>query len=150
MPSAGSLPCRSSELLDYIIGFGLGLLAITLFHRPYARRAYHLAYFLTYVLWQIVLSNLSIAKLVLQPKPTLDPGIIAIPLRVTTGLEITILASVITLTPGTISVDLGTNEEGERVLYVHNLTVGDPAAFRRSVQQGFERLLLQVTQGATS
>ncbi|MCB0061801.1 MAG: Na+/H+ antiporter subunit E [Caldilineaceae bacterium] len=133
--------------LDYLIGFLLGFIAIVAFHRPYGRRAYYLLYFALYVLWEIVLSNLSIAKLVLQPKPHLDPGIIGIPLTVTSGLEITILASVITLTPGTISVDLGHNADGQRVLYVHNLTVGDPEAFRRSVKDGFERLLLRATQG---
>jgi multicomponent Na+:H+ antiporter subunit E len=137
-------------LLDYLIGFAVGFAGIMLFHRPYGWRASRLLYFIGYVLWEILLSNLSIAKLVLQPKPQLDPGIIAIPLTVSTGLEITILASVVTLTPGTISVDLGENRAGQRVLYVHGLQVGDPDTFRRTVQQGFERLLLQVTRGTTA
>lgn len=132
---------------DYLIGFVVGFIAILTFHRPYGKRAYYLTYFVIYVLWAMVLSNLSIAKLVLQPKPHLDPGIIGVPLTVTSGLEITILASVITLTPGTISVDLGRNADGQQVLYVHNLTVVDPDAFRHSVKDGFERLLLRVTQG---
>ncbi len=136
--------------LDYLIGFVIGFVTITLFHRPYMWRAYRFLYFIGYVLWAIVLSNLSIAKLVLQPKPKLDPGIIAVPLTVSTGLEIMILASVITLTPGTISVDLGKNEAGQQVLYVHNLRVGDPDTFRRSVHDGFERLLLQVTRGTVA
>lgn len=135
--------------LDYVIGFFIGMALIAAFHRPYAWRAYRMAYFVGYVVWQIILSNFSIAKLVLQPNPKLDPGIIAIPLTVSTGLEIMILASVITLTPGTLSVDLGQNASGRQVLYVHNLRVGDPEAFRRSIQDGFERLLLQVTRGAT-
>jgi len=133
--------------IDYIIGFVVGFVAISAIHRPYIYRAYRLLYFIGYVVWQILLSNLSIAKLVLQPKPNLDPGIIAVPLTVSTGLEIMILASVITLTPGTISVDLGKNEAGQQVLYVHNLRVGDPEAFRQSIRDGFERLLLQVTRG---
>jgi len=132
----------------YLIGFVIGFVAITLFHRPYGWRAYRLTTFIIYLLGQIVLSNLHIAKLVLQPKMDLDPGIVAIPLTVSSGLEITILASVITLTPGTLSVDLGQNAAGQRVLYVHNLTTGDPDAFRRSIQQGFERRLLEVTRGA--
>lgn len=134
-------------LVDYVIGFVVGFVAISLWHRPYVWRAYRLLYFIGYVLWEILLSNLSIAKLVLQPKPKLDPGIIAVPLTVSTGLEIMILASVITLTPGTISVDLGKNTTGQQVLFVHNLRVEDPEAFRRSVKDGFERLLLHVTRG---
>lgn len=132
---------------DYLIGFGLGFLVIWLTNRAYGRRAYDLIYFIGYVLWAIVLSNLSLAKLVLQPRLQLDPGIIAVPLTVSTNLEIMILASVITLTPGTISVDLGQNAQRERVLYVHNLTVGDAEAFRQSVKETFERLLLRVTRG---
>ncbi len=135
-------------ILDYLIGFLLGFLAITLFHRRYGRRTYHVLYFVGYVLWQMVLSNLIIAKLVLQPKPKLDPGIIGVPLTVTSALEITILASVITLTPGTISVDLGHNAAGQQVLYIHNLTVGDPDQFRQRIKDGFERLLLQASRGA--
>ena len=134
-------------LADYLIGFGVGFLAIWLANRAYGRRAYDLLYFIGYVLWAIVVSNLSLAKLVLQPRLRLDPGIIAVPLTVSTGLEIMILATVITLTPGTISVDLGQNEQREQVLYVHNLTVDDPEAFRRSVKETFERLLLRVTRG---
>lgn len=134
-------------LADYLIGFGVGFLAIWLANRTYGRRAYDLLYFIGYVLWAIVLSNLSLAKLVLQPRLQLDPGIIAVPLTVSTGLEMMILATVITLTPGTISVDLGRNAQQEQVLYVHNLTVGDPEAFRRSVKETFERLLLRVTRG---
>lgn len=136
--------------IDYLLGFGVGFLAIWLTNRTYGRRAYYLLYFIGYVLWEIVLSNVSLAKLVLQPRPKLNPGIIAIPLTVSSGLEIMILASVITLTPGTISVDLGENDQRQRVLYVHNLTVDDPEAFQRSVKNSFERLLLRVTRGSTS
>ena len=113
----------------------------------YYQRAYDLLNFIGYVLWSIVLSNVSLAKVVLQPRPHLNPGIIAVPLSVATNLEIMILASVITLTPGTISVDLGQTAQRERVLYVHNLTVGDPEAFRQSVKNTFERRLLRVTRG---
>ena len=132
---------------DYLIGFGVGFLAIWLANRAYGRRAYDLLYFIGYVWWAIVVSNLSLAKVVLQPRLRLDPAIIGVPLTVSTDLEIMILASVITLTPGTISVDLGRNAQQERVLYIHNLTVGDPEAFRQSVKNTFERLLLRVTRG---
>lgn len=135
-------------IIDYGIGFGLGFLAIWLYDRLYGRRAYYLIYFIGYVLWAILVSNLSLAQLVLQRRPRLDPGIVAIPLTVSTGLEIMILASVITLTPGTISVDLGENNQHQRVLYVHNLTTGDPNEFRQRVKTTFERLLLRVTRGS--
>jgi multicomponent Na+:H+ antiporter subunit E len=136
--------------VDYLIGFGVGFAAIALYKRPYMRRTYDLLYFLGYVLWQIVLSNLILAKVILQPRPTINPGIVAIPLTASSPLEIMTLASVITLTPGTISVDLGRNERGEQLLYVHILATGDPTSFQTEVKETFERLLLRVTRGTTA
>ncbi len=132
---------------DYGISFALGLIIITIFDRSYIWHVFWSVIFIAYLLWEIILSNLSLAWLVIQPRLKLDPGIIAIPLTVSTGLEITVLASAITLTPGTISVDLGWDSQGRRVLYVHNLTVGDPVAFQNSVKQGFERLILRISRG---
>lgn len=134
-------------LADYLIGFGIGFLAIAFYKRPYIRRTYDLLYFLVYTLWQIVLSNLILAKVILQPRLAINPGIVAVPLTASSGLEIMTLASVISLTPGTISVDLGQNERGERLLYVHILTTSDPTAFQTEVKETFERLLLRVTRG---
>lgn len=136
-------------LADYLIGFGVGFLALALYKRPYIRRTYDLLYFLGYTLWQIVLSNVMLAKVILQPRPAINPGIVAVPLTASSTLEITTLASVISLTPGTISVDLGHNERGERLLYVHILTTGDPTTFPTEVKETFERLLLNVTRGVT-
>lgn len=116
----------------------------------YARRAYDLLYFIGYVLWKIVQSNLILAKVILQPQPPINPGIVAIPLTASSNLELMILASVITLTPGTISVDLGKNPQGQQVLYVHILATGDPTAFQTEVKTTFERLLLRVTRGSTA
>ena len=71
----------------------------------------------------------------------------AIPLAVHSDLEIAILASSITLTPGTLSVDVGHSPTGERVLYVHSLVLGDPEALRRTLQRDFEQRILQITRG---
>ena len=124
---------------------GAGVLAII--DRRYARYLFWSLRFVLYLIWQIIVSNLSLAWLVLQPKPKLDPGIIAIPLTINTGIEILALASAITLTPGTLSIDLGRDAEGQRVLYVHALRVGDPAQFRTSIKQGFEQMILQISRG---
>ena len=116
-------------------------------------RIFSLITFTLYVLWEILVSNIRMAWMMIQPpgrlKAMLDPGIIAIPLSVTTDLEIITLATVITLTPGTLSVDLGQNEKGQQVLYVHNLQVIDPEQFRASLKDGFERRILQISQGNT-
>jgi len=139
-----------NDLFDYVVGIFVGLILLSLFEREYGRRAFRLIYFVFYVAWAILVSNVELAWIILQPgarmNRRLDPGIVAIPLDVSTGLEITILASIITLTPGTLSVDLGDGADGTEVLYVHSLRVRDPAAFRATIKQNFERQILGFTR----
>jgi multicomponent Na+:H+ antiporter subunit E len=132
---------------DHIIAFVAFYIVLGIIDRKYLRAFFWSVVFIAYLLWEIVLSNISIAWLVIQPKPKLDPGIIGVPLHLSTGLEITMLASAITLTPGTLSVDLGKDEEGNDILFVHNLQVSDPKAYRESVHQGFERMIMRITRG---
>ncbi len=75
----------------------------------------------------------------------LCPGVVAIPLDARTDLEITLLANLITLTPGSVSLDLS---EDKRVLYVHAMYIdgGDIEAYRRSIKEGLERRVLELLQ----
>lgn len=139
---------------DYLIGFLVGLVILAVINREYGRRAYHLITFIFYVVWQIIVSNVVLAWTIIQPKEKMDaridPGIVAIPLAVTHNLEIMLLASVITLTPGTISIDLGKNELDQQVLYVHNIRLDDANKFRQEVKTGFEARILRFSRGATT
>lgn len=85
---------------------------------------------------ELALSAIKVAILVVQPKMKLKPGIFAFPLSVTRDFEITLLANLITLTPGTLSVDVSADR---RILYVHALDCSDPTAARRDIANGFER-----------
>ncbi len=71
------------------------------------------------------------------------PGVVAIPLDARTDVEIALLANLITLTPGSVSLDLS---EDRRVLYVHAMYIdgGDVEAYRRSVKDGLERRVLEL------
>lgn len=130
-----------------ITGFVLGFLVISIVEPEYGKRVLGGMAFTVYVLLAILESNLRLAWIVVQPRPPLDPGIVAIPLTVTTDLEITLLASIITLTPGTLSVDLREDSQGRKHLLVHSLQVKDREAFRREIKERFEQRLLAVTRG---
>ena len=65
----------------------------------------------------------------------------AVPLEVTSPAAITLLANLITLTPGTLSLDVAPNG---RVLYVHAMHVQDAGAFRREIKEGFERYIKEI------
>jgi multicomponent Na+:H+ antiporter subunit E len=73
----------------------------------------------------------------------MTPGIVSVPLDVTTDLEITILANVISLTPGTLSLDVS---DDRKVLYVHSMYIKDREDFIRSIKNGFEKKLLNITR----
>jgi multicomponent Na+:H+ antiporter subunit E len=71
------------------------------------------------------------------------PGVIAIPLNARTDVEITLLANLITLTPGTLSLDVSADRS---VLYIHVMYIDndDIDAVRRKIKEGFERRILEV------
>ena len=96
---------------------------------------------------EIIWSTAKLAWLIVQPHPRLDPGIVALPLQARSDFEIIVLATVITLTPGTLSMDLARDEDGQSTLYVHSVVVDNPEAVRRSIQTTLERRLLLVTRG---
>ena len=90
--------------------------------------------------YELVLSGLRVAKLVLTPRMELKPGIFAYPLKVDRNFEITLLANLITLTPGTLSVDVSADR---RTLFVHAIDCSDPDQTRRDIANGFERRILE-------
>lgn len=131
-------------LANLALGFGLGY-AILAFAQPIigpssyfakARRALGLA---AYVAWELVLSSLRVAHDVVTPAHRARPGVVAIPLEVTSDAQITVLASLVSLTPGSLSLDVS---DDRRTLYVHAMFAADPDALRRQVKDGFERRVL--------
>lgn len=85
---------------------------------------------------ELLLSGWRVAKLVTSPRMDLKPGVFAYPLSVDRDFEITLLANMITLTPGTLSVDVS---EDRRTLYVHALDCSDVEASIAEIRNGFER-----------
>ena len=68
------------------------------------------------------------------------PGIIAVPIEARTDLEITTLANLVSLTPGTLSLDVSGDR---RTLYVHAMFVDDPESIHRDIKNGMERRVLE-------
>jgi multicomponent Na+:H+ antiporter subunit E len=89
---------------------------------------------------ELVISSLQVAWDAVTPRHLARPGIIAVPLDARTDLEITVLANLICLTPGTLSLEVS---EDRRVLYVHVMFIDDPAESRRAVKTVMERRVLE-------
>ena len=92
---------------------------------------------------ELILSALRVAWLAVQPRITIRPAIVAYPLTVTTDAQITLLANMITLTPGTLSVDVS---EDRKWLYVHAIDIESKEALIGDIAAGFETKILQVTR----
>ncbi len=94
-------------------------------------------------LYELSLSALRVAILVVRPdmKSHLKPAIIGYPLRVKSDREITLLANLITLTPGTLSVDVSNDR---KVLYVHALSAPDRDKLIADIAGGFEQKIMEV------
>ena len=90
--------------------------------------------------YELALSGLRVARLVLTPRMQLQPGIFAYRLKVDRNFEITLLANLITLTPGTLSVDVS---EDRKTLYVHAIDCADVEGTKRDIADGFERKIME-------
>ncbi|TCZ83998.1 Na+/H+ antiporter subunit E [Lysobacter sp. N42] len=93
------------------------------------------------VLWDIVLSNVEVARRILGPERALTPTFVWLPLDVRSIHGITALASIITLTPGTVSAELS---DDRRHLLIHCFNLRDAEALLSSIKERYERPLLEI------
>lgn len=97
--------------------------------------------FFFYFVKELIVANLKVAFDIITPKDYMKPGIVAVPLDAETDMEITLLANLITLTPGTLSLDVS---KDKKVLYIHTLYLDDIENFRSEIKNGMEKRLLEV------
>lgn len=93
------------------------------------------------VLWDILLANLNVARLVLGPLVRLRPAFVKVPLSLRDPLAITILANIITLTPGTLTAGVSPDR---RHLLIHALDVADDRALVAEIKTRYEAPLREI------
>lgn len=135
----------SFTLVNLIFGFVLGAISLWIIRsqvgtETYFGRARRVVGLGVTFFYELVLSSIRVAWIVVQPRMPIRPGIIAFPLRVDRDFEITLLANLITLTPGTLSVDVS---EDRRFLYIHAIDVPDAEALKTEIAEGFERKIME-------
>jgi multicomponent Na+:H+ antiporter subunit E len=97
-----------------------------------------------YLCGQIVIANVRMTRDVLSVRPRFTPGIIRLPLDVTTDGEILLLAAMINITPGSVALDVSPDRG---VMYVHLMNMPNPEEARRELKEGFERRILGLRGG---
>jgi multicomponent K+:H+ antiporter subunit E len=93
------------------------------------------------VLWDIVISNVQVAWLILGPERRIQPRFVWLPLQIRDPHGIASLAGIITMTPGTLSADL---TDDRRFLLVHALNVADETALIASIRTRYEAPLRRI------
>ncbi|WP_420467452.1 Na+/H+ antiporter subunit E [Panacagrimonas sp.] len=93
------------------------------------------------VLWDILLSNLTVARLVLSPGARPQPAWVRVPLDVQHPNAIVLLATIITTTPGTVSCIV---DEERREILVHALDCSDPEEMAMQIKQRYEAPLKEI------
>lgn len=93
------------------------------------------------LLLDIVLSNIDVARRVLKSNQSLQPGFVALPLALQGDFPLTVLASTISLTPGTVSVDFS---EDKKWLYIHALHITDEQAMIDDIKRNYEEPLREI------
>jgi multicomponent Na+:H+ antiporter subunit E len=104
-------------------------------------KPFMIAWFVLFYLKELFLANLRVAHDVITPGFHMKPGIIAIPLDAKSDLEIIALTNLITMTPGTLSLDVSTDGS---VLYIHAMYIDDLEGLRREIKEGFEKKVMEV------
>ena len=132
--------------INFGFGFVLSYLLLWLARRVagesiYFRKVWQVVSFAGFFIWQLVLANLRVTYEILTPTHTMRPAVVAVPLDVNRPAAVTLLANLITLTPGTLSLDVAADG---KMLYVHAMHVQDANSFRQEIKEGFERYIREI------
>ncbi|MGI9510845.1 MAG: Na+/H+ antiporter subunit E [Geminicoccaceae bacterium] len=139
--SAFNLPSLAT---GFAVGYAILWLLSPLFaDSRYCQRLFSLVRLVAFFLRELLVSSLQVAWDVITPSHRSRPGIVAVPIDAKTDFEIATLANLVSLTPGTLSLDV---DSDRRTLYVHAMFVDDPENIRREIKQGMERRVLEALQ----
>lgn len=134
--------------LNLVFGGIIGAAAVLLLRSAFApprslRRLRRIISLALLFLYELMVSAVRVAIIVVTPdlKSALRPAIVAVPLTVKSDAEITLLANLITLTPGTLSIDVS---DDRSVLYVHVLTLSTRETLIADIARGFETKVKEV------
>lgn len=133
----------SSLLVGLVLGFfALWLSApLTGIERLYFLRIRRIVRLALYFLYELTLSSLRVALDVIRPYPRNHPALVEVPLDVRSDVEILLLTNLISLTPGTLSVDVMPDRS---TLLVHAMFADDHQAVVADLKNGMERLVAEV------
>lgn len=132
----------------FFSGYIIGILLLLILRRfiPgsfYMKRVFKIVQLILLFIKELILSNIDIVRHVYKPKQNFEPGIFALPTELKSNWEITLLANLISLTPGTLSIAVSDDNSH---IYIHAMDVGDSEEAISSIKNTFEKAIMEVTR----
>lgn len=113
-------------------------------YAPRVRRPLVALRLLGRVLGDILRANLTVARQVLGPVDKLRPAFFEVPVAIEDPFVATLLGGIISLTPGTVTIDIVTEGGTVKRLLVHGLDVPDEAAAVAEIRTRYEQPLKEI------
>ncbi|MEF8823651.1 MAG: Na+/H+ antiporter subunit E [Desulfohalobiaceae bacterium] len=131
----------SGFIAGFAIGYGALWISRSLFGpTSYFLRVIKLVKLVGTFIWELVVSNFRVLWDVVTPSHISSPAVIGVPLDVSSDFEIMVLANMISLTPGTLCLDVS---EDRSTLYVHVMFVDDVETARAQIKERIEKPVLE-------
>lgn len=132
----------------FLIGFILGAIALIIMRRFFKSRLYigrvwSIISLILLFLKELILANIAVLKVVLKPKLDMQPAFFKYETALTEEWELTLLSSLITLTPGTVVVHIS---DDNKYLYIHAIDAADIDETIASIRDSFEKAILEVSR----
>lgn len=134
-----------SVLSGLVIGFGLLWLLQPLHggNASYFRRVVYWIKLIVLFFWELLVSSAQVLWDIVTPDHRSNPAIIDMPLDVKTDAGILLVTNLISLTPGTLSIDVSPDR---KTLQLHVMFADDPDAVIRDLKQGMERWVIDAVE----
>lgn len=132
---------------NFVFGFILGFFLLWMFNRrtpgshDYFFRVPKIIAFFANFLYDMIKANIEVTIDVLTPNYNMKPGIIKYEMDAKTDFEITMLANMIALTPGTLVIDIS---KDKKYMYIHAMYLKDIERFKQKMKERTERKLLEI------
>jgi multicomponent Na+:H+ antiporter subunit E len=135
----------SFDLVGLALGYVAGFAAIyaargLLGENDYFRRTFAIVGLSVYFLYDLVRSSVAVVWEIVTPRVYSKPQLLEMPLDAQTDMEIMLTANLISLTPGTLTVDVAPDRSH---LLIHAMFVDDPQRTIDDLKQGMERRVLE-------
>ena len=135
----------SNLVIGFVLGYGvIWVIQPMLGQSAYARRGWAWIKLVVYFIYDLISSSIEVAIDVVTPGHRSRPAILEMPLDVKTDAGILLVTNLISLTPGTLSLDVS---EDRRTLRFHAMFADDPEKLKAGLKQGIERLVIDAVEG---